>query len=392
MSRFSRFLARALPAALLTVAVGGVPAEAGAQASSLALNTPGDVGSRAVTESSALERGRYAVVIDLDDNQLHFMQGDVTLWSAPVGTGTGLRLETEEHSWNFSTPQGTYQVKFKEENPTWIAPDWFFIENNLPIPPQGDRRRFFPGGLGAAAVYIGKDLAIHGTDKPELLGQRVSHGCIRLSNRDALRLYHNVQVGTEVVIIGGENLPEPDEVNGQGNDPSTFSPGARQPPPDPLLERWKRMSTASLLDALEDQLWADPERSRWSEVAGLLVRRGLNDSDDEALRGVLLRVNDLPDDRVEREYLTYVADVYARTTLRTLKVMSGMSLRERNLVADAIVTGTLGLYSGEYDSHSAPWPTRRLPQSLIDTGARRGWMAIERAEREYRTGTSRRSV
>jgi hypothetical protein len=390
MTRIKKLITR--PLALALVAAGGALAAPGvvaAQASSLALNSTAR-SAVAASSSSALERGRYAVVIDLDENQLHFMQGDVTLWSAPVGTGTGLRLETEDRSWNFSTPQGTYQVKYKEENPTWIAPDWFFIENNLPIPPQGDRRRFFPGGLGAAAVYIGKDLAIHGTDKPELLGQRVSHGCIRLSNADALRLYHNVQVGTEVVIIGGEDLPEP-EANGQGNDPSTFSPGRRPPPADPAMDRWKRLATPALLDVLEDQLWENPRRSRWSEVAGLLIRRGLGD-DDAALRGVMLRVADLPDDRVEREYRTYLADVYARAPQRTLRALSEMSLRERNQVADAIVAGTLGLYGGDFESHSAPWPTRRLPRDLIESDSRRGWMAIERAEREYRANGERRSV
>jgi hypothetical protein len=388
--RITDHIHRAIPIGLL--ALGGALAAPAlqAQGASLAMNGAASAAG-AGSGASALERGRYAVVIDLDENLLHFRQGDVTLWSAPVGTGTGLRLETEDRSWNFSTPQGTYQVKYKEENPTWIAPDWFFIENNLPVPPREDSRRFFPGGLGAAAVYIGKDLAIHGTDKPELLGQRVSHGCIRLSNADALRLYHNVQVGTEVVIIGGEDLPEPETVAANGNDPSTFSPGRRPPPPDPVLERWKRMSTSRLLDALEDQLWENEESSRWSEVAGLLIRRGLDD-DADALRGVLLRVTDLPDDRVEREYRTFVADLYVRSPQRTLRVLSELNLRERNRVAEAVVAGMLGLYSGEFDSHSAPWPTRRLPRELVGADSRRGWMALERAEREYRSHGERRSV
>jgi hypothetical protein len=389
MSR--NFVRNRIAAGLLALlAVFVLPIEGRSQAASLALNGPATVaGSPA--GASALERGRYAVVIDLDENMLHFKQGEVTLWSAPVGTGTGLRLETKDKTWNFATPRGTFEVKYKEENPTWIAPDWYFIENNLPVPPREDRRRFFPGGLGAAAVYIGKDLAIHGTDKPELLGQRVSHGCIRLSNRDALRLYHNVQVGTEVVIIGGEDLPEPDAAGNGGNDPSTFSPGRRPPPPDAVLERWKKMSTADLLDVLEEELWADPKKSRWSEVAGLLIRRGLAD-DDLALRGILLRVGDLPDDRVEREYRTYVADIYTRRPVRTLEALSALNMRERGLVADAIVAGMLGLYRGDFASHSAPWPSRRIPSDSVKTMMRRGWMAIDRAEQAFRIAGERRSV
>ncbi|HEX5870880.1 MAG TPA: L,D-transpeptidase, partial [Longimicrobium sp.] len=147
--------------------------------------------------SAALARGGYAVVVDLDVNRLYFARGRRVLWSAPVGTGTGMRLENGRGEWDFSTPTGTFHVTFKDIEPDWIAPDWYFLENGLRVPgPDSDARRF-PRGLGAAAVFIGQGLAIHGTDKPELLGQRVSHGCIRLANADALRLFHNVQVGTE---------------------------------------------------------------------------------------------------------------------------------------------------------------------------------------------------
>ncbi|MBV9775300.1 MAG: L,D-transpeptidase, partial [Gemmatimonadetes bacterium] len=75
--------------------------------------------------------GKY-VVIDLDVNQLRFMDGDRVLWSAPVGTGTGFRLQTPGQNWKFTTPQGIMHVQFKELNPVWVAPDWYFIENKLP--------------------------------------------------------------------------------------------------------------------------------------------------------------------------------------------------------------------------------------------------------------------
>src|SRR5690606_13823438 len=137
-----------------------------------------------------------------------FIYHDEVLWDAPIGTGTGLRLESEDGGWHFATPRGVFQVKFKEEMPIWYLPDWYFIEKNLPIPPENAPERRLPNQLGVAAVYLGEEIAIHGTDRPELLGQRVSHGCIRLENRFAQRLFHNVQVGTPVVIVGGEHLDD----------------------------------------------------------------------------------------------------------------------------------------------------------------------------------------
>jgi lipoprotein-anchoring transpeptidase ErfK/SrfK len=47
-----------------------------------------------------------------------------------------------------------------------------------------------------AGGYVG----IHGTDRPDLLPGRVSHGCIRLRNADILRLARLMPVGTPLTI------------------------------------------------------------------------------------------------------------------------------------------------------------------------------------------------
>jgi hypothetical protein len=69
-----------------------------------------------------------------------------------------------------------------------------------------------------------------------------------------------------------------------------------------------------------------------------------------------------------------------------------MNIRERGVVADAIVAGVLGLYRGDFASHSAPWPSRRIPQDAVKSIMRRGWMAIDRAEQAFRIAGERRSV
>jgi lipoprotein-anchoring transpeptidase ErfK/SrfK len=44
-------------------------------------------------------------------------------------------------------------------------------------------------------------VGIHGTYEPRLLGQAVSHGCVRVSNRDILRLRGLVGLGTPIRIV-----------------------------------------------------------------------------------------------------------------------------------------------------------------------------------------------
>jgi hypothetical protein len=390
MTATDRITAAALRAALLLGVALAAPGVAAAQSAPLALNASAaeEGGKRA----SALERGRYAVVIDLDENVLYFRKGEVTLWSAPVGTGTALRMKGKNGEWDFATPNGVFQVKYKEQEPAWIAPDWYFVENGLPVPPPNDKKRVFPGGLGAAAVFISQDLAIHGTDKPELLGQRVSHGCIRLANKDALRLFHNVQVGTEVVIVGGEDIERkvitPEEMLAKKN----FDPKPKKAPRDALLDDWKAADTGDLLVTLENELWLDPEVSRWPEVAALLLERGLEKHDDKALKGLMAMASDLPTVRLEREYATFLADSYARGPLRTLTALSRLGWSQRERVADAIVEATMELYHGAWDESAAPWPTARVPRNAVEPEGWKGWDVLADAERGFRKDGGRKRI
>lgn len=339
---------------------------------------------------TALARGRYAVLIDLDHNELSFRKGDQILWTAPIGTGTGLRMEKGDQSWDFSTPNGIFHVQFKEENPVWIAPDWFFLENGLPVPPPNDRKRYFPGGLGSAAVYIDHDLAIHGTDKPELLGQRVSHGCIRLSNKDALRLFHNVQVGTEVIIVGGRDVArEAKEAAERGN---TFDPSPKKQPKDPVLEGWKAMDTEDLRITLDNELWLDAELTRWPEVASILLDRGLKSNDDEALDALFSMAGNLPNARIEREYSTFLADAYARNPMRTVDALGELDRQTRRQAAAAIVSATMELFNGDFDALTAPWPTRRIPGTAREAVSSTGWRALASAESDFRSHGERQSI
>jgi hypothetical protein len=51
-------------------------------------------------------------------------------------------------------------------------------------------------------MYLGEtDYRIHGTNKPDTIGKRVSSGCIRLTNEDVVHLYERVKVGAKVIVL-----------------------------------------------------------------------------------------------------------------------------------------------------------------------------------------------
>jgi hypothetical protein len=296
-----------------------------------------------------------------------------------VGTGTGFRLSTPGQRWQFTTPSGTRYVQFKQLNPPWFRPDWWYHENHLPVPPADAPSRKVLGDLGSAAVFLGDEIAIHGTDKPELLGKHVSHGCIRMSNVNALRLFHDVQVGTPVVIVG--HTPVLDE---QPDSVARFTRHAPHPTaPEIYRNPRDRLTTPQLLARLDRELGPDANDSAWTLTASALLERGLAD-DAPALRGLLERAGQAQPESRDHEYADFLADAFSRGALRTVVSLNRIPAEARQRAVEEIVEATMALYHGPLDHPLAPWPTRRVPVSKLGPEGQAGWAALQKAEGDYR--------
>ena len=189
----------------LTAAAAAVLLAAGTARAQALPTSPGPVlhgrehppAAAATLHSQIVERH---IVVSLDEHRLHVVENGRVLWSAVIGTGTGTRLAGAGQKWDFSTPRGMFRVQVKQKDPVWFLPDWYFVERGEAVPPPDSPVRRREGELGTSALFLGEEIAIHGTDRPELLGDDVSHGCIRVTNEDARRLYHEVEIGTPVLI------------------------------------------------------------------------------------------------------------------------------------------------------------------------------------------------
>jgi L,D-transpeptidase ErfK/SrfK len=99
----------------------------------------------------------------------------------------------------YATPTGRFEVREKIVDPDFLQFDW---DN-----PSRVIRRVGPGPdnplglrwIGFTSAH-GWGIGFHGTPQPELLGQAVSHGCVRMRNRDVVDLYGRVEVGTPVIV------------------------------------------------------------------------------------------------------------------------------------------------------------------------------------------------
>ena len=128
------------------------------------------------------------VIIDTKNTFLYFVLNDTQAMRYGIGVGR------EGFLWS-----GEQTVARKTEWPDWRPPaDMLVRQPYLP--------RFMAGGpgnpLGARAMYLGEtEYRIHGTNKPDTIGKRVSSGCIRLTNEDVVDLYERVKVGAKVIVL-----------------------------------------------------------------------------------------------------------------------------------------------------------------------------------------------
>ncbi|MEC9484039.1 MAG: L,D-transpeptidase family protein [Halomonas sp.] len=141
---------------------------------------------------------REGIVVNLAEMRLYYYpqsgQGETPrVESYPIGIG---RMD-------WQTPLGTTQVTTKLVNPAWYPPDSIIQERaargeHLPqvVPPGPDN----PLGKHAMMLDIPGYL-IHGTNRPQGVGMRVSHGCIRMLPDDIAALVQRVPKGTQVRLI-----------------------------------------------------------------------------------------------------------------------------------------------------------------------------------------------
>jgi L,D-transpeptidase ErfK/SrfK len=132
---------------------------------------------------------RAPLVINLGDMRLYWRGPDGTVDSFPIGIGQDER----------SLRPSATRVVGKRHNPIWVPPP--SIRAEKPYLPE----RILPGPdnpLGEYSLDLALGLVrIHGTNLPDGVGRRVSHGCLRLYPEDIAKLYPQVAIGTPVLIV-----------------------------------------------------------------------------------------------------------------------------------------------------------------------------------------------
>ncbi len=129
-----------------------------------------DVQIRTVPDHIVVERGAKKISV---------YHGEQQLLTAPVATGTD----------DSPTPTGSFYLDYVGIPDTDSGPYGAF---QLSVTGFSDVYTSFGGGVG--------QIALHGTNQPELIGTPASHGCVRMDNPVVRQVHDLAPVGTPVDI------------------------------------------------------------------------------------------------------------------------------------------------------------------------------------------------
>ncbi|HUA14813.1 MAG TPA: L,D-transpeptidase [Verrucomicrobiae bacterium] len=148
------------------------------------------------------ERVQRIALVSIPDRELAVLESGTVIARFQVAVGAA----------STPSPTGEFQIINRVSSPTYY--------HHGKVIPTGKENPLGTRWLGLSL----KGYGIHGTNVPRSVGHAASHGCIRLRNRDAERLFTMLRVGDEVS-IHGERDNEITQVFG-GADSTTLAAAA----------------------------------------------------------------------------------------------------------------------------------------------------------------------
>lgn len=137
------------------------------------------------TTSADLNTQLTRLEISLSRRKVTLYQNNNPIKTYPVAVGKA----------GWETPKGNFQVRQMLQNPKWINP--LTGEAILGGDPENPLGRRWIGFWTDGTNWVG----LHGTPTPNSVGQAVSHGCVRMHNKDIEELFTKVSPGTPVTVV-----------------------------------------------------------------------------------------------------------------------------------------------------------------------------------------------
>lgn len=124
------------------------------------------------------------LILSLSDREVSVQEDEEVIATYPVAVG--------KPGWE--TPTGEFEVRNMVRNPSWQNP-W-----TGEVIPAGKNNP-----LGRRWISFWSDgknsIGFHGTPDESVMGEAVSHGCVRMRNEDVTKMFEKVNLGTKVIVV-----------------------------------------------------------------------------------------------------------------------------------------------------------------------------------------------
>ncbi len=154
------------------------------------------------------------IIVDISEQRLYLYNNDNLVQSFPVSTSKYGEGQIEN---SFKTPLGLHEIKEKIGDKAPINTIFTARVNTnkvaeIQINPNDTEDDFVTSRIlwldglenginsGVGVDSYSRYIYIHGTHEEGLIGQKASHGCIRMFNNDVIELFDMVSEGTKVQI------------------------------------------------------------------------------------------------------------------------------------------------------------------------------------------------
>jgi hypothetical protein len=130
----------------------------------------------------ALQQKKVHLAVSLEDSVLELRHGRATLRRAKMQIGPDAEIKAPDgRAWRLVRPVGERRVAELQRSPVYTIPEWVYVRQGQPIPPEAERR--VAGGLGSYVIRLDDGTEIHtepqagplkGTVKPASFQVRAS--------------------------------------------------------------------------------------------------------------------------------------------------------------------------------------------------------------------------
>jgi len=138
------------------------------------------------------ERNSVSMIVvnknDLLMNVINLAGDTIRRYPVAVGTNKG----NKQNAGDLKTPEGVFLIEATENSSAWT----YDFENDDKGPVDG---AYGPWFIRLNALPH-KGIGIHGTHDNSSIGKRVSHGCVRMQNKDLVELVSMIKPGIPVYI------------------------------------------------------------------------------------------------------------------------------------------------------------------------------------------------